>query len=400
MFESGEVDSRFRGNDKWVVCNHIIRVAFDSGVDNEFDYLVPDELWPVKIGQRVEVPFGRKNKLQIGFCVLIEEEGQRDKGTEAQGEERKFKFKNIEKVIDKEPLVDAELMELARWISSYYVCPLGQVLGAMVPGAVKKGAGVKTERQVYLAEGISEAIKQLRGKKQKQVIKHLQERGAFDKESALELQGVLEAIGCRNTPIKKLAEKQIIKIAQKTILKSLPAIPEGMAIKSDKVVLNQDQQKALTSIKAQIDSGKFGVTLLYGVTDSGKTELYIRAIEAALQKGKAAIMLLPEIALTTQTVQRFSTRFEKIAVMHSGLTAAQRNVQWQKIKAGEADVVIGARSAVFAPLPRPGLIVVDEEHEPSYKQDTVPRYNGRAVAIKRAQLSNSTWILGRAAPSL
>ena len=119
-----------------------------------------------------------------------------------------------------------------------------------------------------------------------------------------------------------------------------------------------------------------------------------------LQRGKGAIILLPEIALTTQTVQRFSSRFEKIAVMHSGLTAAQRNVQWQKIRAGGADVVIGARSAIFAPLPRLGLIVVDEEHEPSYKQDTVPRYNARDVAVKRAQLCSAHCILGSATPSL
>jgi primosomal protein N' (replication factor Y) len=192
-----------------------------------------------------------------------------------------------------------------------------------------------------------------------------------------------------------------VKIAQKTILKSLPAIPKGMSIKTEgHVVLNEDQRKALDSIKAQIDSDEFGVTLLHGVTDSGKTELYVRTIQAVLQKGKSAIVLLPEIALTTQTVQRFNERFEKIAVMHSGLTAAQRNVQWQKIKSGEADVVIGARSAVFAPLSRLGLIVVDEEHEPSYKQDTSPRYNGRDVAIKRSQLANAHCILGSATPSL
>ena len=130
----------------------------------------------------------------------------------------------------------------------------------------------------------------------------------------------------------------------------MPAIPAGMAIKTDRVILNEDQQKAMAHFDAEIDSGVFGVTLLHGVTDSGKTELYIRAIETVLQKGKSAIVLLPEIALTAQTVQRFSARFEKIAVMHSGLTAAQRNVQWQKIRSGEADVVIGARSAVFAPL--------------------------------------------------
>ena len=379
-------------------CSHIIRVAFESGVDSEFDYLVPDEFWPIEAGQRVEAPFGRKNKLEKGFCVEIVAEAQRHKGTKEKG--REFKLKKVCEVIDKEPLLDTKLMELARWISGYYVCPLGQVLAAMVPGAVKKGAGVKTEKQVYLAGGVEEAIGKLRGKKQKRIVEYLQRKKAFNSESALELQGLLAEVGCTNASIKKLAEKQVVKIIQKTILRSLPAIPAGMAIKTDKVVLNEDQQKAMAHFNAEIDSGVFGVTLLHGVTNSGKTELYIRAIETVLQKGKSAIVLLPEIALTAQTVQRFSARFEKIAVMHSGLTAAQRNAQWQKIRSGEADVVIGARSAVFAPLPKLGLIVVDEEHEPSYKQDTAPRYNGRDVAIKRAQLSNAHCILGSATPSL
>lgn len=379
-------------------CSHIIRVAFEAAADMEFDYLLPDEFWPIGTGQRVEAPFGRGNKLEKGFCVEIVAEGQEHKGTRGKG--RGFKLKRVCGVIDKEPLLDAALLELARWISGYYVCPLGQVLAAMVPGAVKKGAGVKTERQIYLAGGVEDAIEKLRGKKQKQIVEYLQRKKAFNSESALELQGLLTEVGCTNESLKGLAEKQLIKIVRKTILKSLPAIPAGMAIKTDRVVLNQEQQKALAHFKAKIDSDVFGVTLLYGVTDSGKTELYIRSIETVLQKGKSAIVLLPEIALTAQTVQRFSSRFEKIAVMHSGLTAAQRNVQWHKIRQGGADVVIGARSAVFAPLPKLGLIVVDEEHEPSFKQDTAPRYNGRDVAIKRAQLSNAHCILGSATPSL
>jgi len=401
MSKSG-TDSLFEteGAEQEVLYHHIIRVAFESAADTEFDYAVPDELWPIEAGQRVEVPFGKKNKLQTGFCVGVEEEGQRDKGTEAQSHERRFKLKSIERVIDKEPLLDSELMELARWISGYYVCPLGQVLAAMVPSAVKKGAGAKTQKYVYLAQGVDEAVKQLRGKKQKQIVKYLLSSGALNPENALELQGVLEAIGCTNEPVKKLAEKKIIKIVEKTILKSLPAIPKGMSIKTEKIVLNDDQRKALAHIENEVNSGKFGVTLLHGVTDSGKTELYMRAIEVVLQKHATAIVLLPEIALTAQTVQRFNERFKKIAVMHSGLTAAQRNVQWQKIKAGQADVVIGARSAVFAPAPALGLIVVDEEHEPSYKQDTAPRYNGRDVAVKRAQLADAHCILGSATPSL
>ena len=378
------------------LCNHIIRVAFESAVDSEFDYLVPDSLWPVGAGQRVEVPFGRKNKIQTGFCT------QADIPPEESFIARKGgrRLKKAVRVIDKEPLIDAALMELARWVSSYYVCPLGQVLAAMVPAAVKKGSGAKKQKLVYLAADFEKESEQLKGKKQKQIIALLKERGACRADSAIEMQSLLAQSDCTEAPIKSLAQKQIIKIAHKIILQSLPAIPEPMAVKQEEIVLNDDQQKALAHIKDELNTRRFGVTLLYGVTDSGKTELYIRAIEAVLQQGGRAIILLPEIALTAQTVQRFSSRFEKIAVMHSGLSAAQRNVQWQKIKTGDADVIIGARSAVFAPVPKLALVVVDEEHEPSYKQDTAPRYNGRDVAIKRAQLSSAHCILGSATPAL
>ncbi len=392
LFETEEAEES-------IPCNHIIRVAFESGVDREFDYAAPDELWPVGLGRRVEVPFGRANKPAVGFCVEADvpfEESFTSRG-------KKRALKKVAKVVDREPLVDSGLMELARWISVYYVCPLGQVLAAMVPAAVKKGAGVSTRRHLYLAIDagqVEETVKRLRSGKQKKIVEYLNRLRAFDSQTSAQLHALLAAVGCTDVPVKALAEKGIVAVVQKTVLKSLPAVPEGMVLKSERVVLNADQVKVLAHIKRQIETGTFGVTLLYGVTDSGKTELYIRAIDAVLKKGKSAIVLLPEIALTAQTVQRFGSRFSRIAVMHSGLTAAQRNVQWQNIKAGLADVVIGARSAVFAPLANIGLIVVDEEHEPSYKQDTAPRYHGRDVAIKRAQLSGALCILGSATPSL
>jgi len=382
------------------LCKHIIRVAFESAADTEFDYLVPDEIWPVRAGQRVEVPFGRKNKLQKGFCVASDIPAEDAFGSEQRG----IRLKIVLQVVDKEPLIDSELMALARWIAGYYFCPLGQVLAAIVPAAVKKGAGVTIQKYVYLtidADDTGAVIDELRGKKQKAIVTLLREREAYSSDSAVEAPQVLKAADCGPEPLRRLAQRQIVKMGQKTILKSLPAIPESAAIGTERqVVLNDDQRRALGSIEARIDSSQFGVSLVHGVTDSGKTELYIRAIQQVLHKGKSAIVLLPEIALTAQTVQRFNERFERIAVMHSGLTAAQRNVQWQRIKSGEADVVIGARSAVFAPLSNLGLIVVDEEHEPSYKQDTVPRYNGRDVAIKRAQLAGAHCILGSATPSL
>ncbi len=383
-----------------IACNHIIRVAFETAADAEFDYLAPDEIWPIQAGQRVEAPFGRNDKLEKGFCVEADIPPERAFGSEDRG----IHLKLVKRAVEESPLLDPHLMELAKWISSYYVCPLGQVLAAMVPSAVKKQIGVKTQRCVHLTiqpAEIEQTVENLKGKKQKQIIACLQAEKAFDPDSAADLHEIVKAAGCGIEPAKKLAEKQIVAITQKTILKSLPAIPEGMAIKTEPhVILNEDQQKAYDAIKAQMDSNNFGVTLLYGVTDSGKTELYIRAIQTVLRKGKSAIVLLPEIALTAQTVQRFNARFARIAVMHSGLTASQRNAQWQKVKSGDADVVIGARSAVFAPLANLGLVVVDEEHEPSFKQDTAPRYHGRDVAIKRAQLASAHCILGSATPSL
>jgi primosomal protein N' (replication factor Y) len=164
--------------------------------------------------------------------------------------------------------------------------------------------------------------------------------------------------------------------------------------------LNADQWAAEARLEQFIEEDTFNAVLLHGVTGSGKTEVYMQAIEKVLRMGRQALVLVPEIALTPQTVQRFMRRFTHVAVLHSGLTNLQRHQQWRMIADGQAQVVVGARSAVFAPLERLGLIVVDEEHEPSYKQDTTPRYHGRDVAIKLAQLMNIPIILGSATPSL
>ena len=290
-------------------------------------------------------------------------------------------------------------MTLAKWISQYYVCPFGQALAAMVPAAVKKAAGEKREKLLWLTKN-EDFSKKLKSKKQKLIVEILKNSQAFSEDSAISADEIFDQADCKWQVVKKLAENMIVGVTYKTVLKSLPVIPQSLTTKAKDVILNNDQQKALKDITDQIDSNEFGVTLLHGVTDSGKTEVYIRAIDACLKKGKSAIILLPEIALTAQTVQRFSSRFEKIAVMHSSLTASQRNEQWQKIKAGDANVVIGARSAVFAPLANLGIIVVDEEHEPSFKQDVTPRYNARDVAIKRAQLCEGICLLGSATPSL
>jgi primosomal protein N' (replication factor Y) len=388
-------DAFSRPKDEGPSGSHVIRVAVESsGADAEFDYLVPDEFWPIEVGRRVEVPFGRSNKLEVGFCVESDVPAERAFGGKGGGG-----LKSVSRVVDAEPLLGPQLMELASWIGDYYVCPLGQVLSAMVPGAVKRAAGVKKRRYAYLAIS-GEALEVVRGPKKRKLVAILQSRQAVAPESAVGLEELQEQGDCRVATIKNLADERVIRIVERRVLTGLPVVPEGMTNEAHEITLNEDQRNALDHISRQIDTGRFGVTLLHGVTDSGKTELYIRAIEQVMRKGKAAIVLLPEIALTAQTVQRFSARFERVAVLHSGLTPAQRNQQWQKIKAGEIDVVIGARSAIFAPVGMLGLVVVDEEHEPSYKQDTAPRYNGRDVAIKRAQLAGAHCVLGSATPSL
>ncbi len=376
----------------------VIRVAVESsGADAEFDYLAPEGLGTIRVGQRVEVPFGKSNKLETGFCVLADVPAGEAYGGKQGGRQ----LKSVARVIEEEPLLGDQLMELANWIGDYYVCPLGQVLAAMVPGAVKRAAGIKKRRYVYLGPAWEQMVDSLKGPKQKGIVAVLRERQAFTAEAAVEVAEVLEIVGCGQPAVKHLADGQVVRIVQKKVFANLPIVPEGMSTEAaQQITLNDDQHKALEQISAQIESGRFSVTLLHGVTDSGKTEIYIRAIEQVVRKGKAAIVLLPEIALTAQTVQRFTARFERIAVLHSGLTAGQRNQEWQKAKAGLTDVVIGARSAIFAPIPNLGLVVVDEEHEPSYKQDTAPRYHGRDVAIKRAQLAQAHCLLGSATPSL
>jgi primosomal protein N' (replication factor Y) len=381
--------------DRKIPCGKIVTVAPDSGVDNVFDYLLPDKLGTVQPGQRLGVPFGRADKLITAFCIEV-------KNAEAD-KQAKRKLKFVKKVLDAGPLLDAGLLEFGKWISDFYVCPLGQVLSAMVPAAVKKSTGVKKLKHAFLAadeKNLNELINKLRGKKQKQIIEALKNANAFDAKSAVGLKNLLEQLEIGDSPLNKLVQTGAVKLTNRTFLRELPIVPKGLLLKTAAVILNNDQKNALAEIEKKMDSNSFSVVLLHGVTDSGKTEVYIRAIEKAVQKGKSAIVLLPEIALTAQTVQRFSSRFENIAVMHSRLTASQRNAQWQKIKSTSPIVVIGARSAIFAPVSNPAIIVVDEEHESSYKQDTVPRYNGRDAAIKLAQMTNAVCVLGSATPSL
>ncbi|ARN56498.1 replication restart helicase PriA [Sedimentisphaera salicampi] len=364
-------------------------VVFDHNLDRSFSYIVPEELGAIQPGQRVSAPFGKGNKKLTGFCISTE------KTSNTKG------LKRLSKIIDSSPLLAHPLIELAQWLSLYYVCPLGQVLSAMLPAGVKKGLGFVQKRFIKLncdniheAEEIQKKLKE--GSKQKRLVTILTINNAFISGGGIESSELIKEAETTSQTLKKLLDAGAAVCERKAVLKGSH---ELAAVEEPDITLNSSQEESIGQINQKIDQSAFGVFVLHGVTGSGKTEVYIRALAKAAEKGKKGIILLPEIALTSQTILRFKKRFKRLAVLHSGLTEAQRASQWHKIKLGKADVVIGARSAVFAPCDKLGVIIVDEEHESSYKQDTAPRYNARDTAIKRAQIENAACILGSATPS-
>ena len=225
-------------------CGHAIRVALESAADTEFDYLVSDDLWPIAVGQRVEVPFGRGNKPVVGFCVASDVAAD---GTIARGG-RRIRLKRVARVVDEQPLLGPDLMALARWISAYYVSPLGQVLAAMVPGAVKRAAGVKRQRCVHLLAQDAEALGGLRGDKQKQIVEVLRDRQALTPQTALEMDELTAAVDCRPPTVKRLAQKLIVKFTERKILSALPVVPVSMANEPHEGVLNADQRRAARNV--------------------------------------------------------------------------------------------------------------------------------------------------------
>ena len=370
----------------------IASVAFDSPLDKLFDYQVPSELSAsLQVGQRVQAPFGRANRLQTGFCV------------ELTGPSSARSLKTISKIVDQSPLISAELLSLARWIGSYYCCPLGQVLAGMVPASVKRSLRVKIPQLYRLTDSAracltSESSVRL-GPKQRAVLQALVQVDQSG-SAGLTRRAVIDLTDCSGQTLRSLVHKGYTELFAAGDCFADEQPPEDVHLNPPDWSPNSQQLKALDELNGVLAEPCFGVHLLQGVTGSGKTEVYIRAIEKIIKLGRQAIVLAPEIALTTQTVQRFRSRLPGVCVLHSGLSSTQRRQQWLQIASGHGKVVVGPRSAVFAPTKDLGLIVVDEEHESSYKQDTQPRYHGRDVAIKRAQLLNIPVILGSATPSL
>lgn len=383
-----------------------LRIAVERGMDKGGTEaaLTYRSASPVEIGRRVEVPLGRGNTAAAGIVV------------EAGGAElcEGFAPERVKTILREVGVgLPPRLVELAKWISGYYVCPLGMVLSAMLPAAVKKRTGHVVRELLDRVEPEVEASL-VEVKLSKSAREAWEAVSALGRDTLpLDAHVLAARIGAANIgALNRLVNAGLLRRIEREDVRSIGGAPDPVLIEQKpsradspdaRVRLSVDQHAAVEGIGAGL--GGFGVHVLYGVTGSGKTEVYLRLIERVLAKGQTAMVLVPEISLTPQTAGRFQSRFggssgAGVAVLHSGLSASQRHAQWAAAASGKARVVVGARSAVFAPLERLGVIVVDEEHASDYKQDQLPRYHGRDVAIKRAQLEGCPVVLGSATPSL
>ncbi|MGA9225361.1 MAG: primosomal protein N' [Mesobacillus sp.] len=416
--------------------------------DKTFDYKIPDKFKDViKPGIRVIVPFGPR-KIQ-GFV------------TELKNESSFSKLREIAEPLDLNPVLNEELLELGEWLTEHTLSYKISSYQAMLPAALK----AKYEKKIVLArgadlaevhkklkdlfmesreikwddavsqglvqqlhkeasEGRIEVIYQVKDRVRKKLLKHVSPaaepeqlkeiRGSLSAQASgqqaiidfflehpepVEQRLILTTLGISQASVNSLVKKGVLKVEELEVYRD-PYAEREFARKTA-LTLTVEQEKAISPILSSIENEQHEVFLLYGVTGSGKTEIYLQSIQEVLNNGKEAIVLVPEIALTPQMVTRFKERFgDYVAVMHSGLSAGEKYDEWRKIQRKEVKVVVGARSAIFAPFENLGIIIIDEEHETSYKQEENPRYHARDVAIQRAKTYNCPVVLGSATPSL
>lgn len=345
--------------------NAVIQVAVPRPLHAVYDYALPEGTPPPPVGVRVRVPFGRSET--IGICTSTTVTAPHDQ------------LKAIKDVLDSAPLVSEELLELAQWMTAYYHHPLGEVLATILPAAARKGASTDITPPDFWRL-LQTDFDNPRARAQTALVASLAEQGQSGP--------ALVALGHSRATLNKL-------LAQAVVERTHPPrrTPQELG-----PTPNAEQQHAIDAI---LKAGKeYAAFVLDGITGSGKTEVYLRAIEAIRQSGKQALVLVPEIALTPQTVGRFERRFDRVAAFHSALTDHERLQTWLKCRAGEVDVLIGTRSAIFTPFADLGIIIVDEEHDSSYKQQEGLRYSARDIAAKRAHALSIPVILGSATPSL
>ena len=359
-------------------------------LNKTFDYIVPKELESsIRIGSRVFVPFGNGKKIDDGFVINFKDKSE-------------YATKEIVRIEEKESLEENNI-ELAKLMARKYFCNISDCIKLMLPpGTSSKDAAnrmkEKTGNFVFLKKEIGEVqafIDEgiIKSDKQKRVLNFLIQNDGTYKTDLEALTDVSPAI------IKTLEKNGYIEIREGRVERN-PFFNKKIKRDSRKK-LTEEQQVCFDGINKSLNENVYEKSLIYGITGSGKTEIYLQLIEEVLNKGKTAIVLVPEISLTPQMVDRFLARFgETIAVLHSKLSNGERYDEWQKIKRGEKKIVIGARSAIFAPVKKLGIIIIDEEHDLSYKSDTTPRYNAKDLAKYIAEKNNAPLVLGSATPEM
>jgi primosomal protein N' (replication factor Y) len=362
----------------------VATVVFPTGPARDFDYLVPDKLRAlVEPGRRVRAPFGRSDRAVVGYCLDVADRpaGQR-------------RLKELKGILDEPRLLSPPMMRLAAWIVEHYLATWGQVLEAILPAGVRGQAGTRLVTYLELSPEARAGLAELKlTKKQAQIVAWLAQR-----PGPVAAPDVLAQVPCTPGPVAALRTKGLIVAEKRREGRFEQEIPPPPT--EDHFVPNDDQRAALDAILAALRASRHETLLLHGITGSGKTEVYIHAIQEVVRYGRQAIVLVPEISLTPQTKSRFVARFGRVAVLHSHMSDVERHRQWERIARGDVSVVVGARSAVFAPTPHLGLIVLDEEHETTFKQNTAPRYHAREVALYRARAEGVPLVLGTATPSL
>ena len=362
-------------------------------LDKPYDYLLPPELKDqAKPGMRVHVPFSRGNRRTEGVILAVSEHSDYDQPLKA-----------VLQLLDEEPVLTEEQIKLAFFMRERFFCTVYDAVRAMLPAGLwfdEEGRRRINDKSIEMArlaidpeeaEALRDA-KRLRSPGQAAILEQL---CAFE---CLPSHDLLLHTGTRRQALKALEKAGAVELYRKEAYRR-PQIHLGAT--DPLPVLSDEQEKAFTGIDALAQSGKAGAALLFGVTGSGKTSVYIHLIDRQLRRGRAVILLVPEIALTPQMIQTFSSHFgNEVAVLHSSLSVGERYDEWKRVRTGKARVVIGTRSAVFAPTPDLGLIIIDEEQEETYKSENIPRYNARDVAKYRCAKAGCLLLLGSATPDI
>lgn len=358
-------------------------VALDRPFVHDFTYRIPTGM-NVEAGMRVAVPLGARREIGVVTSIV------HDPGCDPS------KVKLILHALDREPVLDASLIECSSEIAREWACGRGQALAAMLPASLRNDRNRRTTWVVHLKNHDFDSTPAF---EEKEPDRYRLLRVLRDAGGEMGLQELCRATKLTTSPVKTLAKRGFLQL-EKRVAQADPLLLTRPSARSTPPPLTEEQQQCVAAISQAARERVHEVFLLLGITGSGKTEVYLRSLEETVRSGRGAIVLVPEISLTPQTVERFRSRFDDVTVLHSKLTDAERMDQWRAIQSGRSRLVVGARSAIFAPVRDLGIIIVDEEHEPSFKQSNTPRYHARDVAVMRGRIARAAVVLGSATPSL